>query len=760
MSDKLAAAEAALKAGQTEAAIGHLVSAIDENPARPAGAYRVLCAQLYRAGRDEEGLRYAELGAKRFPKDAEILNLQGVFLRRLRRFPEALKAFELAGKADPRQEHPQVNRGNVLIDMGMGAPAEAVFTKLVRTAPRNAELQRMLGRALRLQGKLEPALAKFRQALTLDPRNVSGWIDLAGTYTDAVRYPEAEEAIDKGLAATPRDPRLLEAKVQVMRKSGRSAAAEALLRELAAQAPDAAWIEHQLGMMICDRDRDQGNVHLRRAVELDPGSMPMRMSLIESLERTRSGDEGANIEEAYQLLKPLLAARTNFSAGQLKIAFEVLIRVCAFEELEQLGSLESIGRAWAASGRHTALLKLLAHVKTPEDRAELLEQHRLWGQAVEAVAAKNPLNRPPARPAGGKIRLGLLSSDLRLHPVGYFAAPLFEHLDPRFELYCYSFFRGEQVDTLQEYFTAQATAYRWNPDISDRDAAQMIADDQLDFLIELGGSTYMNKLEVMAWKPAPRQASWLGYPHSAGLETIDYLITDPHTTPARPELLIEQPLVMPASWIALGRQIFNDRHLIEPGLPEERAGRITFGTANNPHKYNPEMIELWSRVLNATPGSRFVFIRPEGGTSSFRSNLQKAFAAHGIGPERIEFRTIRGAHMPFYNEIDITLDTLPLTGGTTTTEALWMGVPVVSLVGEAFYERLSASILANSGAADLATSDRERYVQIAVDLAADRDRRLDLRQNLRDRMKAGPLGRTQEFARDFYDLIARTVQAG
>mgnify|MGYP001556731621 FL=1 len=373
------------------------------------------------------------------------------------------------------------------------------------------------------------------------------------------------------------------------------------------------------------------------------------------------------------------------------------------------------------------------------------------------VVAARTIRRPPPRPADGRIRLGFLSSDLRSHPVAYFALPLFDHLDrARFDVYCYSFYEGEE-DPLQAHIAKQATAFRWMPDTASRDVAQTIADDQLDMLIELGGSTHMNRLDVMAYRAAPRQASWLGYPHSAGLSMIDYLVTDPYNTPPRRELLIERPLMMPKTWIALGRMVFSDSHVISPGLPEDRAGLITFGTANNPHKYNREMIEVWSQVPTETPGSRFLFIRPEGGTPTFRRNLLAEFERCGVDPERIVFSTIRGAHMPFYNEVDISLDTFPLTGGTTTTESLWMGVPVVSLIGEAFFERLSASILANSGLADLATEDKAEYVRIAVALAKDPARRRRLRENLREQIRSGPLGQTEQFAKDFYDLIARTV---
>jgi len=138
--------------------------------------------------------------------------------------------------------------------------------------------------------------------------------------------------------------------------------------------------------------------------------------------------------------------------------------------------------------------------------------------------------------------------------------------------------------------------------------------------------------------------------------------------------------------------------------------------------------------------------------------VKAEFASHGVDPARIEWATVRGRHMPFYNEVDITLDTAPLTGGTTTTEALWMGVPVISLIGDAFYERLSYSILSNAGVGDLATGDRRQYVEIAVALASDRARRDELRRSLRERMRTGPLGDTEGFSRDFYEMVAKVAR--
>jgi predicted O-linked N-acetylglucosamine transferase (SPINDLY family) len=758
MDERLAAADAALKAGQGEEAIRQLTAALEANPEQPASVYRIMVLQCYRAGRYEEGARWGAEGARRHPRDIDILNILGVCYRRLFRYPESLKTLDVAAKLAPNSAAVASNRGNVLLDMEDGVRGEQVFAKLVRADPRNPEFHRQLGRALVFQGKRAAAQARFRQALNLKRDNVDPWLDLIGIELEDQNIAEAEVLIERGLAVMPDQPKLLEAKVIVMRRAQQLRKAEAFLMELAPRFSEQAWLQYQLGCTLADYDRDRGNEHLRKAFALDPGKHDHLMALIESLERTRSGDEGANIEEAYQLTLQALQ-RNLVSPGFMKILFEVLVRVAAFDDFDKVGDFATRGRGWATSGRHTAMLKQLAHVKSLDDRYELLEQHRIWARETEAYAAKNPISRKPPRAQDGKIRLGFMSSDLRAHPVGYFALPLFEHVDDRFEVYCYSFYQGPHADKMQEFFASKCAAYRWNPDIGARDAAQMIADDQLDMLFELGGSTHMNKLEVMAFKPAPLQASWLGYPHSAGLSTIDYLLCDPYNTPPRRDLLVEQPLTMPKSWIALGRMVFSEVVPITEGVPSDRNGRITFGTANNPHKYNRETIALWSHVLNAVPDSTFMFIRPEGGTATFRKNVIAEFGRNGVSPERVLFSTIRGRHMPFYNEVDITLDPFPLTGGTTTTESLWMGVPVVSLIGEAFYERLSYSILANSGLADLATEDPAEYVRIAKDLAADRARRLALRHSLREQIRSGPLGQTEQFARDFYDLVAATVRA-
>ena len=757
MTDRLAAAQAALNAGRRDEAIDHLTAAVNEDPARNGQVYRTLVVQLYGAGRFSEGEAIAARGLERYPRDYDLLNTRGVLLRKMRRQAEAAKVLEAAIKLNPKSLAAQQNLANVLLDLRESARAEALLTKMVRQEPRNGEFLRQLGRALTQQGRIEPALARLRAAVNVSKTNIDGWLDLIGVLNEEHRTAEAEELLDRAIAANPGNPRLLEGKVLVLRRSGQMRTAEAFMEALLPANPDAAWLHHQMGSLISDWDKPRANILLRRAVELEPDNLGYIGTMIENLERTRVGDEGGHIEEAYHLGKRIMPRKGDFSEAMNKILTEVFIRVCDFEALEALGDFKTLGRAWASSGRHSALMKQLARVRTDEDRLEVVEQHRIWGRLVETAAARRPIKRPPPRPPGGKIRLGFMSSDLRQHPVGYFALPLFDHVDnERFEVFVYSFYQGQE-DAAQRHITQRISGYRWWPDISIGGAAEKIAEDQLDMLIELGGSTHMNKLDVMAYRPAPLQASWLGYPHSAGLASIDYFVCDPYSLPTKPAYLVEEPLVMPKTWLALGRAFFSNSNEITPGLPSERKGYVTYGTANNPHKYSREVFETWAKVVAATPNSRFAVIRPEGSGAAFRENVRGQFALQGVSAERVEFHPIRGAHLPFYNKLDISLDPFPLTGGTTTTESLWMGVPLISLKGEMFHERLSYSILSNAGLGDLCASNLDEYHRLALDLAADTERRRALRSGLRDQLRNSPLGQTEDFARDFYEMIHRAV---
>lgn len=756
MTDRIAEADAALRAGRLEEGVALIEALLTDEPRSAQQLYRNFTSLLYRKGMFEKGAHWCRAGLEVYPKDTELWNVLGVCLRRTGDPQAALQALNAGLKIQPKNEGLLQNKGNVLNDLKDGPGAVAIFSRLVRTSPTNAEMQRALGRGLWRTEEFDKAEMRFRLAARLKPDLIDAWLDLSALLAETKNAEAAVAVLDEALKANP-SPRLMEAKAVAIRRGQKLRLAEAYLQEVLAAHPDEAWAHYQLGGVLSDIDRPRANIHLRRAVELKPDDLDYRMALVESLVRSRHGNEAAHLDDAYAELKAASAVGALKGPAQLKVASEVLSRVADFAGLDTICDFKETGRLWAEQGRHTALLSQLSRVKTPEDRDELIHQHRVWGEFVQERVKRYPLKRPAAPQAdNGKIRIGIMSSDLRMHPVAYFSLPLFENIPrDRFEIYCYSFYQGQE-DSLQKRITDLVDVFRWEQEISDFDAAQMICDDQLDMLIELGGSTHMNKLNVMAWKAAPLQASWLGYPHSSGLDTIDYLILDPYLVPPRRELLIEQPLLMPSSWIAMGELAFPERPMAaEP--PVVANGHVTFGTANNPYKYSRAMVAEWAKVVAAVPGSRFMFVRPEGGTAAFRDNISAIFEAEGVSRERLRFEAVRGAHMPFYNEMDISLDTFPQTGGTTTCESLWMGVPVVTLVGQGLFERLSCSILGNAGLHDLCAGDLDGYQAAAVKLAGDVERLRKLRQTLRPTLKASRLGQTKAFAADFYRMLEAAV---
>ncbi|HTK36835.1 MAG TPA: hypothetical protein VL358_16310 [Caulobacteraceae bacterium] len=666
-----------------------------------------VAAWLDRAGRQAEAgdaagaAKIAAEGLTLHPDAAPLWNLYGAMLLVGGRVDEGVAALERAAALDASDPEPLRNLLGVQVARRAWERARAVGERLLGLAPRDAEAHRLLGAVAAGTGADAMAAARLRTAVSLDPGHVQAWSDLVLALDRLQRPLEACVAAADAVAANPR-------------------------------APGLAMLQVDLAM----RRLAEGQRH---------GWLPGRT-------------EGLELQAAHDALLAALDAGLSPMALPWAAA-PVFMRLMAREAMERLGGFKELGRRWAAAGDARNMLMQLPRARAVrEDRLELLAQHRLWGEGAEAAARQVPAP-VAARPSGGKIRLGFKSSDLRSHAIGTFAWPLFEHLDrERFEVYVYSFFPGPP-DALQQAIAERVTAYRHAPEADACAAAAVIAADGLDVLFELGGPTGWNRAEVMAWRLAPIQASWLGYPHSLGLSTIDYMLLDRLVAPPDPALLMETPLLLPRTWIAMGEAFFRPDPYPAAEPPQARNGFVTFGTANASYKYSPACLDAWARVLAAAPGSRFLFVRPEADAPSFQSGVLAAFAAHGVGAGRIRFEAVRGAHLPFYDQMDVSLDTLPVTGGTTTCESLWMGVPVVSLVGEALYERLSYSILTHAGLGDLAVDSLDAYVATAVRLAGDVDRLRALRGGLRDRIRAGPLGDSEGFARDFYDLVAATVAA-
>jgi protein O-GlcNAc transferase len=715
-------------------------------------------ARLFRADRREEARASVQAVLAQQPDHPAALNLLGVLHRQRGDFAGARACLERAAALDPNNETAWINLGNVHLDMEAAEAAVDAYTRGLAASPQRTDTLRLLGNALARAGRDAEAITRLDQAVAELPDSTAALRDRARAHFMAGRIDAALADLDAALGVQPDDVDLLLVKAQMLRLSGHAKSAAALLRELLARAPEHADLHLALAdALLSEERREPANEHYRRAVALRPDGDHAQGKLCWSLLNSRYGNEAAHIAEAAAIARQMVARGVLHPASAHAVQ-SALLRVADLDALAAFDALfpdrTVLLDYWVRRNVVGALHAQLGRVRTMQDRLTLMDCHRQWGERYEAKPV--PL-RTQRAPPGPRIRVGFVSSDLRHHPVSYFALPIFDHYDrERFELFAYSFNPGVP-DAVQRQIAGQIAGFRRMPNMPEQDIARRIADDRLDILFELGGSTHLNRLEVMAHQPAPVQVSWLGYPHSSGLSRIGHILVDPYLKPPDPRLLLEQPFEMPSSWVSLGRLGFTD-HPILPELPEERAGRLTFGTMNNPYKYSPEAIALWARVLRRVPGSRFLMVRPEAGVATFREGMARAFARHGIAADRLVYAAVRGQHMAHYNDIDIALDTLPQTGGTTTCECLWMGVPTVSLVGPAFFERLSFSNLVNAGLRDLAVDTPDAYVDAAVALAADAERRRALRHGLRETIRRSPLGDTRGWVRDFEALTLRTLE--
>ena len=709
-------------------------------------------------GRHAEGIDLLAPIQARNPREFMLANTLGVICKRAGRFDEAIRALTQASQLAPRSASPLQNLGNVH-DVARNYPAALkAYAAALRLDPGNAELLRLHGYTLYQLRRQADALPSLRKALVLAPRDTRVADLLVRCLLETGALGEAVEAATAFNDTCQGDPESRVILARALNRSGRYPDARKLLEETLAQQPNHFSTLMLLGSICGDGDRRTATEAYRAAAAARPDAWAAADNLIFSLSRARYDSETQHLEDAYRLALEFLARfpeQVLPAARNLRTTFG---RMLDLENFERSGTLRELLPRWQDAGEHSAVHYELGQVHTLEDRLALVEWHREWGRRKAERVTPVVRRDPPAVHAGRKIRVGFMSSDLRNHPVGYFAQPLLLDYDrDRFEVFCYSFYEGAR-DAVQAELEQRVTGFRWWPKTPDQKIAEGIAADGLDLLFELGGSSAMNRLEVMAYRPARLQASWLGYPHSAGLAAIDYILVDPWLRPPNPALLIEQPFELPESWVTVSEGIFRPVP-VAPDPPCTRKGWVTFGTANNPYKFTTACVDAWAAVLRAVPGSRFLFLRPEAGAPGFIENARRVFEQRDVDPGRVEFIGVRGAHLPHYNEMDIALDSLPHVGGTTTCEALWMGVPTVSLVGPGFPERLSYSNLTNAGLGDLAVDSVEAYVATAAALAADPARLRHLRRELRAMIRSNPLGQVERFVRHFYAKAAEVAGA-
>jgi len=365
--------------------------------------------------------------------------------------------------------------------------------------------------------------------------------------------------------------------------------------------------------------------------------------------------------------------------------------------------------------------------------------------AAVASAQAVPYTHWNCPPSGEPLRVGLVSGDLHAHPVGYFLESVLAKL-PAHGIEIQAYPTSHLADDLTERLRRQCALWQPIASLSDAQAAACVHGQAPHILVDLAGHTGLNRLALFSWRPAPLQVSWLGYVATTGMPQIDYLIADPLTVPPEAEShFVEQIWRLPDSRMCFSPPA--EQVDVAP-LPALSNGHVTFGCFNTLSKLNDGVLGLWARLINAVPGSRLRIMARQLADEGVRLDLTARLHRAGLDPSRVDLRgpLPRDRYLAAYGEIDIALDPFPFTGGTTTAEALWMGVPVLSLAGKRLVERQGLGLLMSTGLTDWIAVDGDDYLNRAVRLSADLDALRQLRTNLRDKVLASPMGDSERFA--------------
>ena len=569
-----------------------------------------------------------------------------------------------------------------------------------------------LGNAQAALDQPQAAAGSFRAATRLDPAHIPARSNLAHTLTQARRYREAAAEFRQLLSLQPSP-------------AARNALASALIRYADAEPAAAAGY-------------DEAAALLQQAWQDADDPAEARLALAYCLQQRKRWSEAAEHYLAVLSLKPDSPAAHNNLANCYNQLGRIAEAILHYRETYRL-----------APDFPEALASVLACLNYDPDcsPAQSAAEHRHWAEQVAAPYypkfAHFDRDRAPER----RLRIGYVSPDLRRHPVSAIFAPILAaHDRSRVEVSCYYNFASEDVVSLR----LKSLAEHWRPvvGIDDDTLCAQIRADRIDILVDLAGHTTHNRLLAFARKPAPVQVSWLGYFNTTGLATMDYFLSDPWSSPAGQErYYVERLLRLP-----------HTRFCYEPpeympgvgALPAERNGHVTFGCLNNLSKLNEIVLALWGEVLRAVPNSRLLVQAAALDDLPNRARFGELCAKHGIAPARLELRGFSPIDQAAasYAAIDIALDPFPFCGGMTSLEALWLGVPVITLAGETIASRQSASMLMNLGLPELIAEYAAQYVNKAAELARNLPRLAEVRAGLRQRFATSPLMDYAGFARD------------
>lgn len=658
---------------------------------------------LFNAGRYVELENKARELTRRHPDSGFVWKVLGTAL--LVQGKDGLQALQQAVALLPGDAEALSNLGNVQKAQGLLGDAVISYQRALELRPDFVAGHYNLGIVLKESKRLEEALDAYRQALALQPGFADAHYNLGLALFELGRLQESEASYRAALKLQPQYVEALSNLGVVLSRQRRFEESLAVNQQAVGLQPNLAKVHNNQGNVLKELLRyGEAEQALRRALQLEPDSAETCLNMGNLLKEVGRLDEA---QAQYQ-------RAVNLDPDDMEVFSNLLMTANYLPQ-------SSVG--------------------------ELLALSRSYGDAVQRLA--KPYTEWSNTPEAGRlIRVGLVSGDLCQHPVGFFLdsvlPALTAHASGRVELYGYA--TQAESDAFTRRIQACCAGWRVVMGLSDQATAEQIRADGIDILIDLAGHTAHNRLPVFAWKPAPVQVSWLGYFATTGVAAIDHLIADPWTLPdSLDSSFTEHIWRLPET-----RLCFTPPEADVPVsvLPAFSAGHVTFGCFNNLIKVNDEVLSLWAQVLQAVPDSKLLLKALQLGSEAVRKQVNARFAQHGIDASRLmlEGASERASYLAAYHRVDIGLDPFPFTGGTTTVESLWMGVPVLTLAGNSMIARQGVGLMANAGLPDWVATDTADYIAKAVAHAADKAVLAALRAGLRQQVLGSPVFDAPRFA--------------
>jgi len=633
------------------------------------------------------------------------------------------------------------------------ADAAAAYSEALRLRPEFAEAQAAIGHVFTHLDRLDDAVRHCREAVRLRPDLPAGHNNLGNALMRSDRTEEAAVCYERALKLKPDLAEAHNNLGLVRAGQGRTDEAMACYRRALQLKPGYSDAHYNLGNALKDQGQlQEAMASYREALRFNPGYLEARNNLGNILkDQGRLADAAACYRQALQLVSNSAEAYTNLGTALLALG-EIDAAIDCHRKALTCSSTPGLARSDLRTKlaiAHSNLL-LALHYRSGVTLRELAAAHAEYEQrhAVPLRSVWRPHEnlREPDR----KLRLGFVSPDLRRHAIANFVISFIENLDDsQADVICYN--DWPTPDDFTARFRAASADWRDVFGWADDRLAEKIRDDRIDILFDLTGHTAHNRLLVFARKPAPIQVTWCGYSDTTGLTAIDYILADRYLIPPEFETYYsERPLRMPEGFLC---------YTLPAGAPDVTElpalchGHVTFGSSNNPAKIRPPVIATWAAILDRLPTARLVLQYRAMDDPAVKGRLSRLFEEHGIAMSRVQLRAHASDLLAQYQDVDIALDPFPYNGCTTTAEALWMGVPVVTLVGEPFVSRHSLSHLSSVGLTETIADSPADYVERAVRLAADLPRLAELRAGLRARVATSSLGDGRRFANDLLGLL-------